>query len=153
MTEEWKAITGTAYEASSLGNIRGHNKKNLKPRNNGNGYFRVCLGANHEDYIHRLVCAAFHGPCPGPNFHADHIDGDRGNNAATNLRWLTRSENLLLRKNRNGEGHHNARLTTEHVKIIHASSAPAARLAAGFGVSRRAVADVRNGKTWRHVNV
>lgn len=46
--------------------------------------------------VHRLVCAAIHGPPPSPD-HTDvrHLDGDKGNNQASNLAWGTRSENML----------------------------------------------------------
>lgn len=42
--------------------------------------------------VHRLVAMAFIPKENGKDF-IDHIDGDRKNNAATNLRWVTRVEN------------------------------------------------------------
>lgn len=45
-------------------------------------------------HVHRLVCWAFHGPRPSASHCVDHLDGDPFNNAASNLRWVTRAENV-----------------------------------------------------------
>ncbi len=45
--------------------------------------------------VHQVVCTAFHGPRPGPNYIVDHKDTNRCNNRPENLRWFTRLENLL----------------------------------------------------------
>jgi len=44
--------------------------------------------------VHRIVAFAFH-PQPTPKHVVDHIDTNRANNRAENLRWLTRLENVL----------------------------------------------------------
>jgi hypothetical protein len=46
--------------------------------------------------IHRIVCSAFHGPSSSKTHVVDHIDTNRANNRAENLRWLSRLENVLL---------------------------------------------------------
>jgi hypothetical protein len=43
--------------------------------------------------VHRLVCEAFHGPCP-PGLETLHGDENGLNNRPENLRWGTRKENL-----------------------------------------------------------
>ena len=45
--------------------------------------------------VHRIVALAFH-PSPSDQHVVDHIDTNRRNNRADNLRWVTRLENLLL---------------------------------------------------------
>lgn len=55
------------------------------------GYLRVQI--NGKQYrVHRLVLEAFVGPCP-EGFECDHSDRNRRNNALTNLRWLSRTDN------------------------------------------------------------
>lgn len=46
--------------------------------------------------VHRIVATAFHGPCPSAEYVVDHIDTNRQNNQADNLRWVTRLDNILL---------------------------------------------------------
>ena len=69
-----------------------------------NGYLYVVDHAGRPHFVHRIVAKVF---CPGENrLHVDadrrtryrcivdHIDSNRTNNDATNLRWVTNNENL-----------------------------------------------------------
>lgn len=76
----------------------------LRPQRCGHGYMKVHLGRRRQVRVHRLVCEAFHGPPPEVTYHADHIDTDPTNNAATNLRWLSPSMNLARRVFRTRDG-------------------------------------------------
>ena len=42
---------------------------------------------------HKLVCTAFHGECP-EGYECDHIDGNKLDWSANNLRWVTKEENI-----------------------------------------------------------
>lgn len=44
--------------------------------------------------VHHIVATAFHGEQPSPAHVVDHLDTNRRNNRAENLRWVTRLENL-----------------------------------------------------------
>jgi hypothetical protein len=54
------------------------------------GYMAI---ANH--IVHQIVATAFH-PKPSKEHVVDHLDTNRMNNRADNLRWVTRLENVLL---------------------------------------------------------
>lgn len=153
--EEWMPIRGTLCEVSSLGRVRGITGRILKPRVHTHGYHRACLGSKREEYVHRLVCAAFHGPAPAPDSHADHINGVRSDNRATNLRWLTPEENRATRNIAKGERSGNSKLTELSVRDILRRSlghSTDKTLAAEFGMSREQIRDIRLRKMRRHVN-
>ena len=150
--ETWRLVGGYPYEVSSLGNVRRVGGHSLRPRRHSNGYQRVSLGAGNDSYVHRLVCEAFHGAPPAAGYEVDHIDNDRTNNSAANLRWLTVADNRARRLVRRGSGHSNAKLTERDVVVIRASNARTAELAAAYSVAPRTIRDARSGKLWRHVN-
>jgi hypothetical protein len=64
----------------------------LKPARSSSGYPILNLGRRAQQFVHRLVLETFVGPRPAGH-QAVHGDGDRYNNALTNLRWATRKEN------------------------------------------------------------
>ncbi len=45
--------------------------------------------------VHRIVAFAFHGAPPSEQHIVDHIDADKSNNCASNLRWVTKLENVI----------------------------------------------------------
>lgn len=42
--------------------------------------------------VHRLICSAFHGPCP-KNMMSRYLDGNKTNNSPDNLCWGTAQDN------------------------------------------------------------
>ena len=119
MEEIWVEVPETAgrYSVSSYGNVRSNwadvprrnlthririeRSQQLKPSVHTTGYLRVSLGRGVHRYIHRLVAAAFH-PNPDGLPQVDHIDGDRKNNSAANLRWVSARDNALYGGMRHG---------------------------------------------------
>lgn len=97
MKEIWKDIPGYEgrYFISNQGRVRGP-LKILKPSITNWGYERVRitdnLGKKNTPSIHRLVAQAFI-PNPKNKPEVNHIDGDKRNNAASNLEWTTAKEN------------------------------------------------------------
>jgi len=94
----WRPVPGYEgrYDVSSDGRVRSHlsgNPRDLKLILGGNGYLRVSLsnhGRRDVREVHRLVALVFHGE---GNECVRHLDGDKLNNAATNLRNGTHSQN------------------------------------------------------------
>ena len=93
-TEKWKeyqfvkTIQKRKYYVSSLGRLKNaiSGKEMLIPTNVFNGYQKVKF-ADQSCFVHRVVAKAF---IDNPMSHnvVDHIDGNRQNNAASNLRWV-----------------------------------------------------------------
>lgn len=100
MEEIWICIDGYCgkYEVSNLGNVRSRKGKikMLQQRVLNSGYMYVSLTRNCKSLnktVHRLVAEAFI-PNPDNKPQVNHIDGDKTNNNASNLEWVTKSENM-----------------------------------------------------------
>ena len=65
-----------------------------------NGYLRITI-RNKQYSIHRLVWETFNEPIL-EGYYIDHIDGNKSNNALSNLRLVTQSDNM---KNAMKNGH------------------------------------------------
>jgi hypothetical protein len=156
MEEEWKDI-GHGYAVSRLGWVRGVSGRILKPISHTHGYHVIWMSDGSfrvKRYVHRLVCAAFHGDPPSDAHQVDHINGRRDDNRARNLRWVTKAENLAHRQFQRGSTHSNAKLTEQNVRQIRSAAFAEmnnTQIAAMFGVARETIRDIRNKKEWKHV--
>lgn len=114
--EEWRPVVGYEgrYEVSNLGRVRSLDHKVKSSNYTGGLWSRVYPGKELTPYlgrgdylfvhlcrdnksrhypIHRLVAFSFVSNPEGKP-QIDHIDGDRKNNNAENLRWCTCEENI-----------------------------------------------------------
>lgn len=96
--ELWRDVIGfDNYLVSSEGRVmRKETRKILTPFHDSRGYCQLHLHQNGIRYtvmLHRLVAQAFI-PNPKNKPELDHIDADKDNNRACNLRWVTRKENV-----------------------------------------------------------
>ena len=107
MKEIWKDIKGYEgiYQVSNLGKVKRITFINgtckmpcerfMTPTDNGNGYLIVGLSKNGKRknfYLHRLVAETFI-PNPENKPEVNHKKGNRYDNRAKKLEWVTSSEN------------------------------------------------------------
>lgn len=103
MEEIWKDYPGFEgrYQVSNLGRVKSlnyHRERRefiLVPIIDKGGYEIVKLCLDGEVYPHRvhLMVATVYVPNPDSKPYVDHIDTNRRNNRADNLRWCTMKEN------------------------------------------------------------
>ncbi len=111
--EIWKEINGYEgyFEVSNLGNFRSKDRiiryksngtrlypgKSLKTETIVEGYQRIVLmkeAVKKRHMCHRLVAQEF-VPNPDNKPYVNHINGNKADNRAENLEWVTQSENEL----------------------------------------------------------
>ena len=98
--EEWRSAPGweATYKVSNQGRIKNSGTgRILRPRyTKGRRYAAIHLplnGKSTDRYLHVLVAEAFLGPAPEGK-EVNHRDGDRHNNALSNLEYITHRENM-----------------------------------------------------------
>jgi len=170
MNEQWLPIKGYEgfYEASNLGRIRRSSaaigtwigrvlKNNPVPQ----GYHLVHLrkeGTQKSFLVHRLVAECFVSNPQGKNV-VHHLDGDKGNDCASNLVWTTRQENtqratadgLMPR----GEMHGCSKLVTKQIQAIRLEYSKGQtsqyKLAKQYNVSQCQIWRIVHRKSWTHI--
>lgn len=134
----------------------------LKPYVKVNGRYMVSVwtptGQRKVMQVHRLVLAAFVGPCPD-GMEACHNDGDPSNNRPENLRWDTRVSNMadtLTHGTRNhGEVNGKSKISAETVGEIRrrlAASESQRSIARAVGLTQPQVSNIHRGKSWGHLS-
>ena len=99
--ETWKWVKDYdgIYKISNYSRIKSYQKRTekiIKPALSESGYLYVCLSkfGEHKHFrLHRLVAQAF-VPNPDNLPEVDHINGDKLNCTATNLRYVSHRENI-----------------------------------------------------------
>lgn len=101
-TEQWRGVPGHPdYDVSSLGRVRSWKRPSARRLNKPHvmspftdtlGYVRLHMDGRQYS-VHRVVAAAWHGPCPNGR-EVDHINRARNDNRPENLQYLTRQQNM-----------------------------------------------------------
>lgn len=169
---EWRAVPSFPWlEASSDGRVR-----RCVPTLQGHADGGELTGGLHEQtgYLiisvcrypvektvakHTLICEAFHGPKPTPEYEVAHWDAVKTNNAADNLRWVTRAENEADKRRHGrdnaGERHGMSLLTSNDVleiRRLRANGLAGQQVAALFNISRSTVYAISARRRWRHLS-
>ena len=75
----------------------------IKPKDNGCGYYQVCLSGGKYMYVHRIIAMQFiENDDPIHKTQVDHINRIRSDNRIENLRWVSASTNNRNKSGRNG---------------------------------------------------
>lgn len=141
------------YEITKDGEII--NKKwgrKVKPQPNGKGYLRISIGGKLM-FVHRLVAEKY-VPNPDNKPQVNHKDGNKQNNCADNLEWVTNQEN---RNHAMKNGLHTcgekcswSKLTTEAVAFIRKHTEYNSKeLAKIFNVTSSHIRTIRRNETWK----
>lgn len=178
VSERWRAVPGYegSYEVSDRGRVRSM-ARNVPSRWGGfrrapgkvlsagrgpGGYWHVVLykdGEKRQPKVHRLVLAAFAGPCPD-GLQVNHKNRDPSDNRLENLEYVTALENVRHAHRvgpptlGRGETHALAKLTPEVVDAIRRAPEgrhTAATLAERFGVHVSTIYRVRKRERWKHL--
>jgi len=169
--ETWKEIPSCElHQVRSLGKVRskpheGFAKgrkttrlfpgKTLTPQKSNKGYLHVTIKGVTRD-VHKMVAIAFLGSHSGRQSQVNHKDGDKTNNAVSNLEVVTSKENIAhaertgLRRSA-GEGNSNSKLTQNQVMEIRSRKERSSVIAREFGVTLSLIVQIRNRRAWKHI--
>lgn len=164
--EEWKDVAGYEglYRVSTQGRVYSYYSEKVLDAVLSEGYPKVGLyknGVLSRRYVHRLVATAF---VPGSGECVNHKDGNRANNAHSNIEWCSRSYNnthsyrVLGHKPNggpNGSRHLMAILNETQVRIIRRlvrdHGLTRVDVSRFFGVDQSTICKIMR-KSWRHVS-
>ena len=141
------------YEITQDGEI--FNKRwggrKVKPQPNGKGYLRISIGGKLM-FVHRLVAEKY-VPNPENKPQVNHKDGNKLNNRADNLEWVSNQENrdhaVKNGLHLSGDNCPWSKLTWKAVEFIREHTEyNSNELAEIFGVSSSHIRDIRRGESW-----
>ncbi len=115
-------------------------------------------GTREKQYVHRLICEAFHG-APTDGQECRHLNGNKSDNRADNLAWGTRAENEADKEAHGtlpkGERNPMAKLSAQVVTQMRADRAKTgdsfSRIAAKHGVSTMTAYRAITGQAWGEI--
>ena len=157
--------TVSHYEVTKEGEIISHSisgKQMVLSTSQSTKYKMVSLylnGVTVNKYVHRLVAEQYCERPEGCN-EVDHIDGDKFNNHADNLEWVTRAENMSRAYDANlidCRGTNSALSKTNESDVIEMRrlwdlrEMKQGELSEMFNISRTQVSAIVNRKQWKHI--
>lgn len=161
MVENWVTAPGfEAYEVSTAGRIKNH-KGLLEPAINKDGYRQCCLRSNGQKknvVLHRLIATTFI-PNPQNLPVINHLDGNKLNNAITNLEWCTVKRNtnhaieigLFSREGENNHNHVLKDLQVIEIKELLKNGVGTRSIARLYGVTRSAIQHIKKGRSRKNL--
>lgn len=166
--ENWKDIQGYEghFQISDQGRIKSlkrqvpHKKRGtllvdekiLKPSIKAEGYEIIHLkvkGISKGHNVHRLVAEAFI-PRVLEKPHVNHMDGDKTNNKASNLEWVSCNENMEHALNNNLL---TTKLTHSDIPIIRElldKGLTCTEISRSYGVSRMTISYIKRNICWKN---
>lgn len=147
-------------DGSVVSLVKGHARK-LKPIQMG-AYVGLQLrradGSREKQYLHRLICEAFHGPA-APGQECRHINGNKSDNRASNLSWGTKAQNEADKAAHGtlpkGERNPQAKLTADAVNRMRKDRSEEgtsfSKLARKYGVTAMTAYRAVTGQSWGEV--
>lgn len=178
MNEVWKPVQGYEgiYEVSNLGRVRSLDRvaenrwgttrpipgtmRTIAVKREGYCFVNLFRKSKGQPmYVHRLVALAFL-PNPDNLPQVNHKDGDKSNNALTNLEWCTGSDNCYhaihegIYQQARGESSAKAVFTEDQVREIRrrwAAGEKQKHLAAEFGTRPGTINKIVHRQRWKHV--
>lgn len=151
------------YTINDNGEIFSDISGKMKTRNKGNTEYQIINFMTQEGKkktyrVHRLVMMAFKPIEDMDNLEVNHMDGDKKNNALSNLEWCSASENqkhafrIDLQRARKGEKSNFSKLTQADIeKIFELRKLGWLQkdIADQIGCTRSNISYILNHKTWQ----
>ena len=164
--EIWKDMPGFEgiYEVSSIGRVATikNGERFIRRLNKATGYLSVSRKQRPEDssqtvaYVHQLIAEAFLGPRPEGHV-VRHIDGNKLNNRASNLRYGTPDENIadsVSHGDYKGNSNGRAKFTEpgiRAVKMLLELGISTTKIAKATGTSIGTIHAIKMGRNWKDI--
>lgn len=171
----YRRIMPDMYQVSNMGRIRNKLSGHIMAQcPSEKGYMMVCFRTNPEEKrshcsikIHKIVAHTFVSGFDKQHNEVDHINGDKTDNRASNLEWVTHIENIhrayareLIPINK-GEDHGNSKYSDGFVHYIcrlllwFSGDCVKVRMCLnrfGIDISRHWMWDLKHKYSWRHIS-